>query len=89
MSVPKATNNKFYIYRDNKWEPIYTTIAIYDWFPATETGRDVYAYDGDTSYATATNGANTAPKTSMRSGPNTRSILRKTTITTYKIRAVR
>ena len=46
VSVPKATNNKFYIYRDNKWEPIYTTIAIYDWFPATETGRDVYAYDG-------------------------------------------
>ena len=44
VSIPKSTVNNFYIYRNNKWEVVYQTKDIYNYF--NDSGRQIYCYNG-------------------------------------------
>ena len=44
VSVPKKSSNNFYIYNNNKWEVVYYTKEIYNYFD--DTSRQLYCYKG-------------------------------------------
>ena len=44
LSVPKKSHNSFYIQKNGKWEILYATREIYDYF--TDKGRQIYCYKG-------------------------------------------
>ena len=44
ISVPKNTSHNFFIYKNGKWEVIYYTKNVYNYF--TDRSRHIYCYDG-------------------------------------------
>ena len=43
LSIPKTSNNNFYIWEDGEWKVIYTTKHIYGYF--NDESREIYAYN--------------------------------------------